>query len=76
MATPNQMPKKPNQLRQQVVSQLIESRPASWTRKTLTKNEDGKETVKSEKVAQSELRFPLAQNMSWDSVERLAKRWI
>ena len=76
MATPNQMPKRPNKLKQQLVSNLIETRPASWTRKTLTKDEDGKEKVKSEKVAQSELRFPLAQNFSWDSVERLAKRWI
>jgi len=76
MATPNQMPKKPNQLRLQVVSQLIETRPTSWTRKTLTKNEDGKENVESVKVAQLELRFPLAQSMSRDSVERLAKRWL
>ena len=76
MATPNQMPKKPNQLRQQVVSQLIETRPTSWTRKTLTKNEDGKENVESVKVSQRELKFLFAQNMSEHNVERLAERWL
>lgn len=76
MATPNQMPKRPNKVKQQIVSNLIETRPASWNRKVLSKNEEGKEVVETVKVSQSELRFPLAQNLSWDSVERLAKRWL
>lgn len=76
MATPNQMPKKPNAVRQQVVSNLIDTRPTSWTRKVLTKDDEGKESVESVKVSQRELKFQFAQNMSDQSVERLAERWL
>lgn len=76
MATPNQMPKKPSVVRLQVVSNLIETRPASWTRKTLTKDPEGKETVESVKVSQRELKFQFAQNMSDHNVDRLAERWL
>jgi hypothetical protein len=70
------MPKKPNAVRQQLVSSLIETRPTSWTRKVLTKDEDGKESVESVKVSQRELKFTFAQNMSEYNVERLAERWL
>lgn len=76
MATPNQMPKKPNQIRQQVLHGLIETRPTSWTRKTLSKNEQGKEVVESVKVSHSELKSAFAQNMSDRNVDRLAERWL
>lgn len=76
MATPNQMPKRPNQLRQQIVSGLIETRPTSWTRKVLSKDADGKESVESVKVSQRELKFAFAQNMADHNVERLAERWL
>ena len=76
MATPNQMPKKPNAVRLQLVSHMIDTRPTSWTRKVLTKDDEGKELVESVKVAHRELRFQFAQNMSEYNVERLAQRWL
>jgi hypothetical protein len=76
MAKPNEMPKKANPVRQQVVSNLIETRPASWTKKVLAKDADGKETVESVKVERRELKFSFALNMSEENVERLAQRWL
>lgn len=76
MATPNQMPKRPNKLRQQIVSNLIDTRPSSWTKKRIVKDKDGKEQVESVKVTHSELRHSFAQNMSDANVERLAERWL
>ena len=76
MATPNQMPKKPNQIRQQLVSGLIDTAPASWSRKVLVKDGDGKESVETIKVSQRALKFEFAQNMSDHNVERLAQRWL
>lgn len=76
MATPNQMPKRPNQLRQQLLSGLIETKPTSWSRKVLDKDEDGKEVVSTQKVTHDALRFPLAQNVSEESVERASRSWM
>ena len=76
MATPNQMPNRPNPVRQQLVARLIETRPTSWTKKTAVKNKDGKEEIESVKVPHSELRYTFAQNMSDANVERLAERWL
>ena len=76
MATPNQMPKRPNKLRQQLLAGLIETKPSSWNRKVLTKDEDSKELVETTKVSYDALRFPLAQNISERNVERAARRWI
>lgn len=75
MATPNQMPKRTNPLHQQILSGLLANKPASWARKTLVQV-DGRDEVKKTTVTHQELRHPLAQNMSEESVERLAKRWI
>lgn len=85
MATPNQMPRKPlptagwhrrNPLAPQILSALIETKPASWELKTLAKDGDGKEIVKTRKVTNNALRYALAQNVSEESVERLARRWL
>lgn len=76
MATPNQMPKRPNHIRQHVLSSLIETRPSSWTRKVLVKDGEGKETVESVKVIHPELKFLFAQNMTDRNVNILAERWL
>ena len=73
---PSQMPKSVNKIHQQVVGSLIDSKPANRTVKTLAKDEDGKEIVKTKTVKATELRNPLAQNVSEHNVERLAKRWL
>lgn len=74
MTTPNQMPNKPNKIRMQVLSGLIALAPYSWQRKSLSRDEDGKEVVTTTQVTRAGLRYPLAQNVSEESVENLAKR--
>lgn len=76
MATPNQMPKRPNALRQQLLAGLIETKPSSWKAKTLSKDDDGNEIVETTTITSQVLRHPLAHNMSEASVEALSKRWI
>ena len=76
MPTPNQMPTKANPLHQQILAGLIETKPVSWVKKTLSKDDDGKETVESTKVTHHGLRFPLAQNVSDLNVNRSAKGFI
>lgn len=68
--------RKQNRIRQEVLEGLIETRPVSWEKKDLAKDEAGKEIVKTSKVQHQALRFPLAQNMSEDNVERLSRRWL
>ena len=73
------MPKpqpKANLIRQQLLAGLIETKPVSWDRKTLSKDKDGKEVPNTTKVTRQGLRFPLAQNVSSDNVEAAAKRWL
>ncbi|QJD50270.1 hypothetical protein SEA_IWOKEUPLIKEDIS_67 [Mycobacterium phage Iwokeuplikedis] len=74
-ATPNAMPKKANVIHQQILSGLLATKPAGWVKKTLVKI-DGKEDVVKTKVSRQELRFPLAQNVSDENVDRMARRWI
>lgn len=76
MSTPNDMPKRPNPIRQKVVGDLIHTVPTSWTRKTLGRDDDGKEVIEEKPVNHHTLRYPLAQNVSAESVERLARRWL
>lgn len=76
MSTPNQMPKKQNKINQQVLGDLIHTLPTSWTRKSISTNEDGKEVVEETKIHHHTLKFPLAQNVSAESVNRLAERWL
>lgn len=67
---------KPNNIRVAVLDGLISMSPSSWERKTLSKDENGKEVVNASKVSRSVLRYPLAQNVSDENVDRLAKRWL
>ena len=73
MATPNQMPKRPNKISQEIVGALINTTPTSWKRKVW--NEE-KNTVDTVTVSQQSLKFPLAANVSDDNVERIASRLI
>ncbi|AFF28359.1 hypothetical protein FDI09_gp35 [Mycobacterium phage Twister] len=75
-ATPNVMPRKVDPLRQSLLGSLIETKPVSWTQKSVAKGPDGKEVVTERKRTRQGLRYPLAQNVSNDNVERAAKRWI
>lgn len=74
--SPGDMPSRPDRTRQKVVGDLIHTVPTSWDRKSLKKDDAGKDVVESEKVWHQQLRYPLAQNVSAESVERLAKRWL
>ena len=74
---PNQMPKRQqSKIRQQMIAGLIEKRPATRTRHVWGKDSEGELTPTTVKETVEELRFPLAQNVSEESVERLAKRWL
>ena len=70
------MPKRPNKLRQQLLAGLIETKPTSWSRKTISHDDDGKEVVTTSKVSHDALRYPLAQNVSDHNIEAAAKRWM
>ena len=76
LATPNQMPKKPSLVRQQIVAALIETKKSGWNRKVFTQGEDGKQVETTVKVEHDALRYPLAQNVSDVNVERLSRRWL
>lgn len=73
---PNEMPKKQDKLKLQIVQGLLAVTPSSWSLKTLSKTEEGKEVVETTKVAFNALRYPLAENVSHDNVERAARRWL
>lgn len=73
---PNHMPKSNNRIRTQIVDGLITTAPSTWKKKSLAKDKDGKEKVETTHVTNEVLRFPLAQNVSDDSVERLARKWL
>ena len=68
--------KKANRTHQQLRAGLIETKPTSWERKALSKDEEGNEIVNTVKVAHDALRFPLARNVSEENVERAARRWL
>ncbi|WXX09772.1 hypothetical protein [Mycobacterium phage MS619] len=76
MATPNAMPKKANVIHQQILSGLLAPKPATWARKTLVKDKDGKESVVKTTVTNLEPRFPLARNVSDFNIDRTARRWL
>lgn len=67
--------KKQNLVKQSLLAGLIETKPTSWERKSLGKDEDGKEVLNTTKVTHNALRYALAQNVSGENVERLARRW-
>ena len=68
--------KKANRIHQQLLAGLIETKPTSWSRKDLGKDKDGKEIVTTTQVPHLALRYPLAQNVSEESVERSSRKWI
>jgi len=74
--TPNAMPRKANPIHQQILGGLIATKPVSWDHKILVKGKDDKEQVVKTKVTGTALRFPLAQNVSDENVDRMARRWI
>ena len=76
MASPNEMPKKANKLRQTLLAGLIETQKSSWSQKLITRDEDDKEKVMTVNHEHHQLRFPLAANVSEQSVERAAKSWL
>ena len=74
MTTPNAMPSKT--VGAQIVSALIETKPSSWTHKSIDEDattDPKKPVVIETKIEGRELRFPLAQNVSELNVERAAK---
>jgi hypothetical protein len=62
--------------RQKLLGALIETQKSTTTVKVLVKDENGKEDVKSISTTRDILRWPLAQNVSEQSVEALAGRWV
>ncbi|QFG12566.1 hypothetical protein PBI_TOAKA_67 [Mycobacterium phage Toaka] len=76
MATPNAMPRKASPIHQQILSGLLATKPVTSTFKTVVKGDDGKDTVVETKVVRQGLRAPLAQNVSEENVDRMAKRWL
>ncbi|QGJ97343.1 hypothetical protein PBI_ISCA_63 [Mycobacterium phage Isca] len=75
------MPKptaKANRIHQQLLAGLIETRKTYWTRKVADpKSPDPRKPNLIEvKVFNTELRYPLARNVSEFNVELAAKRWI
>ncbi|AVR76922.1 hypothetical protein SEA_GREEDYLAWYER_63 [Mycobacterium phage GreedyLawyer] len=76
MATPNQMPKRTNPMHQQILSGLLANKPVTRSHKFLAKGADGKEIVLETKVKRQVLRFPLAENISEDNIDRAARAWL
>ncbi|MGZ6054493.1 MAG: hypothetical protein ACXWOV_02815 [Isosphaeraceae bacterium] len=74
------MPKpvaKVNPVRLAILGGLIDSKPGSRTHKVWDETaNDGKGAVVETKVSTgTALRWPLAQNVSVENVERLARKW-
>ncbi|AGR46480.1 hypothetical protein ODIN_66 [Mycobacterium phage Odin] len=78
MTTPNAMPRKANQMHQQVIGDLIKTRPTTWTQKTIDPEspDPKKPRVIETKRKGSELSAGLARNVSAENVDRAAKRWL
>lgn len=70
MTTPNAMPKKFNALHQQILSGLLATKPASWDRKTLVKDADGKETVVKTKILYQSLPHTTRKEVQVKNVRR------
>jgi hypothetical protein len=65
-----------NPIRQTVVSGLIATQKSTTTVKVLITDENGKEDVQNISTTRDVLRYPLAQNVSEQNVNRLAERWL
>ena len=59
-----------------LLSGLVDRQESSWDRRTISRDEEGKEVVETERVTHYVVRYPLAHNVSEDSVERAARRWL
>lgn len=68
---------KANLNHQKILAALVETKPVSWTHKRIdpASADPRKPEVISTKVTGTELRFPLARNVSEFNVERAARRW-
>lgn len=74
---PNQMPKKQrDKVRERILGMLIETQEQSWKLKRLAVDDSGKEIVETQTVGRDALRWPLAQNVSEESVNAAARRWL
>jgi hypothetical protein len=64
-------------LHQQLLAALTATKPTSWTHYTIDPEspDQRKPNLIKTKVTGTELRFPLAQNVSEENVERAAARW-
>ncbi|QDP45367.1 hypothetical protein SEA_SOILDRAGON_68 [Mycobacterium phage SoilDragon] len=69
---------KANRLHQQILGDLIATKPTVWAQKSIDPNSpDPKRPIVIErKHYGTELARPLARNVSEHNVERAAKRWI
>ncbi|AGT14317.1 hypothetical protein ADZZY_69 [Mycobacterium phage Adzzy] len=78
MTTPLAMPRKASTIHQQVLGDLIKTRPTTWTHKTLdpTSPDPKKPRVLETKRKGTELVAGLARNVSAENVDRIAKRWM
>lgn len=74
--TPNAMPRKANPVHQQLLSGLIATKPTTRTHKVLERDGEGKEVISETKIVGTTLAFPLANNVSEENVDRMARRWI
>lgn len=76
--TPNAMPRKVSPIRIAILGGLIETRPASRKHKVWDADaNNGKGDVVQTTISTgTALRYPLAQNVSAENVDRLSRRWI
>lgn len=79
MTTPNAMPQKKNsQIELGLLDGLTATTEESWTRKTLdpTSSDQNKPLVIRAKVTSKVPRHGLAANVSDETIDRLAARWL
>lgn len=70
--SPNAMPRKTNQLHQQILASLTDTKPSTWEQKLFDKDDN----LVKKKITNQELRKPLSRNVSEANIEIAAKRWM
>lgn len=75
---PSAMPKKANPIHLQLLGGLLETKKVSWTQKKVDPRSENPRKPELIEVVRdgSELKYPLARNVSEASVEQAAKRWL
>lgn len=75
---PSAMPKKTNLLHLLLIGGMLETKKVSWTQKKVDpRSENPKKPDLIEVVhGGSELKYPLARNVSEASIEQAARRWF